>query len=113
MGSDRATADFALETMAGAGAVSVRRMFGEFGVYLDGKFVGAICDDTLFLKNTPGGRAAYPEGELAPPHPQANPYLVVAPLLDDPERLCMVARAVWDDLPMPTPKKPKAPRKTA
>lgn len=107
MGSDRASADFALEMMSGAGEVSARRMFGEFGVYLDGKFVGVICDDMLFLKNTPGGRAAFPEGELLPPYEKANHYLLAAALLDDPDRLCVVARAVWDDLPVPKPKTPK------
>lgn len=108
MGSDPASADFAVEMMAGAGEVSARRMFGEFGVYLDGKFIGVICDDMLYFKDTPGGRAAFPEAEILPPFPKANPYLLAAPLLDDPERLCAVARAVWDDLPAP---KPKTPRK--
>ena len=30
---------------------TVRPMFGEYAIYLDGKVLGFICDDTLLLKN--------------------------------------------------------------
>ncbi|WP_370204755.1 TfoX/Sxy family protein [Pararhodobacter marinus] len=95
------------EQLSGAGMVEAKRMFGEWGLYLDGKFIGVICDDTLFLKDTPGARAAFPEAETAPPYPGAKPALVASPLLDEPERLRSVARAVWDDLPEPRPKTPR------
>ena len=45
------------EALAGAGAVSARKMFGEYGVYCDGKIVGLVCDDQLFVKVTEAGRA--------------------------------------------------------
>ena len=32
-------------------------MFGEYGVYLDEKIVGLICDNHFFLKKTEAGRA--------------------------------------------------------
>lgn len=36
-----------LEAIPGA---SARKMFGEYGLYLDGRVVALICDDTLYLK---------------------------------------------------------------
>ena len=107
MATSADTVEFIREQMAGAGAVTAKRMFGEWGLYLDGKFIGVICDETLFLKDTPGARDAFPDAETAPPYPGAKPALVAAPLLDEPEHLCRVARAVWDDLPAPRPKKPR------
>jgi TfoX/Sxy family transcriptional regulator of competence genes len=38
---------------SGLGArLSYRKMFGEYGFHLDGKFVAMACDDTLFIKPT-------------------------------------------------------------
>ena len=52
MASSQRTVDFVLGQIDGAGAVSARRMFGEYGVYCDGRIVGLICDDTFFIKPT-------------------------------------------------------------
>lgn len=30
-----------------AGTVSAKPMFGEYGVYVDGKMIGSVCDDKL------------------------------------------------------------------
>jgi hypothetical protein len=35
--------DILLEHESGAGALSIKPMFGEYGVYLDGKIIGLIC----------------------------------------------------------------------
>ena len=36
MASQQSTVDFILEQIAGAGEVSARKMFGEYGVFCDG-----------------------------------------------------------------------------
>ena len=33
-----------------AGEITYRKMFGEYGMYLDGKIFAVICDDQLFIK---------------------------------------------------------------
>ena len=45
----------------GAGDVSYRKMFGEYGIYLDGKFIGVICDNQFFVKITKAGEEILPE----------------------------------------------------
>ncbi|RYF09624.1 MAG: hypothetical protein EOO77_23380 [Oxalobacteraceae bacterium] len=50
MGSQQSTVDFVLDQMSAAGAVSAKKMFGEYGVYLDEKMVALVCDDVLFIK---------------------------------------------------------------
>ncbi len=56
-----------LDLLAGAGAVSARKMFGEYAVYLDGKVVALICNDGLFLKPLAEALALLPDVALAPP----------------------------------------------
>jgi len=107
MASDRETVAFIAEVMEGAGDVSTRAMFGEYALYLDGKVIALICDDTLFLKATPGALALVEAPEFGPPYSGAKPHLIGSALLDEPEALTAVARAIWDDLPAPKPKKPR------
>ncbi len=49
MASQQQTVDYLLEQMAGAGAVSARKTFGEYGLHLDGKMFALVCDDRLFM----------------------------------------------------------------
>lgn len=55
-----------LHLMSGAGEVSARKMFGEYGVYLEGRMVGLICDERLFLRALPEAVALLPGTPLAP-----------------------------------------------
>lgn len=38
------------EQLRGTGTISARPMFGEYGLYWDGKLIGLICDNQLFIK---------------------------------------------------------------
>ena len=67
MASSASTVEYIVGQMAGAGAVSARAMFGEYGVYCDGRIVALICQDQLFVKPTAGGRAWIGEPVEAPP----------------------------------------------
>ena len=42
--------DYVYGQIAEAGGVSYRKMFGEYGVYLDGKIIALVCDNMFFLK---------------------------------------------------------------
>ena len=58
MASDPGTVAFAVEQMAGAGALRHARMFGEYAIWCDGKLVALVCDDQLYLKPTFGAASA-------------------------------------------------------
>lgn len=104
MASGPASAQHYLDMIGAAGQVSLRRMFGEYAVYLDGRTVGFICDDQLFLKLTPASRAALPEVPTGHPYPGAKDYLLIDPDFDDADRLVEVIRRIAADLPPPRPK---------
>lgn len=93
-----------LDAIPGA---SARKMFGEYGLYLDGRVVALICDDTLYLKNLAPAAALLPGAALGLPYPGAKPHLVADPWLDEPEVLAAAALAVAEALPAPKPKKPR------
>lgn len=111
MATDPGTAAFMAEQMAGAGTISVRKMFGEYAVYLDGKVVALICDGLLFVKQTPGTALLLPDPQMAPPYPGAKPHILADALLDNPDALAALIRAVARDLPEPKQKSGKRPRK--
>ena len=73
MPTARTTIDRFLAQIAAAGEVSARPMFGEFGVYCDGKMVALVCDDTVFIKPTPEGRPFAGKIAEVPPYPGAKP----------------------------------------
>ena len=53
MASSEEFVEYAADQLRDAGNISWRKMFGEYGWYCDGKFMGVICQDQLFIKITP------------------------------------------------------------
>lgn len=94
------------EQLADAGTVTSRKMFGEYGLYCDGKFFAVVCDDQLFVKPTEAGRAFLPDCPLAPPYDGAKESLQITDP-DDRETLCELVRRTCAELPAPKPKKPR------
>jgi TfoX/Sxy family transcriptional regulator of competence genes len=84
--------------------LTFRKMFGEYALYLDGKVVALICDDQLFLKPTPEGRAYLGDVSEAAPFPGAKNFFLLSADLDDPDRLNEALRVTARALPEPRPK---------
>ncbi|KVH57683.1 TfoX/Sxy family protein [Burkholderia cepacia] len=102
MASSQGTVDFIVEQMAAAGTVSARKMFGEYGIYCDGKMAALVCDDRLFVKPTPEGRAFLGKCEEGSPYPGAKPHLVISgERWDDREWLSTLIRITAAQLPVP------------
>ena len=53
--------EFVKEQLSGAGTITHRRMFGEYGLYCDGKYFACICDDRLLVEG--GGEMFLPDVE--------------------------------------------------
>lgn len=106
MSSQQTTVDFLVEQMSEAGSVTSRKMFGEYAVYCDGKVIGLVCDDQLFIKITDAGTALVGECEQAPPYPGAKLYFLISgEHWDDAEWLSQLARSTAAVLPLPKRKK--------
>jgi DNA transformation protein len=108
MASQQGTADYILDQIRGAGFVAARKMFGEFGVFCDGRMVAVICDDRLFVRRSEAGRAFLGEVEEARPYPGSKPYFLIAEeRWDDADFMRDLIRLTAPEIPLPKPKKPK------
>jgi TfoX/Sxy family transcriptional regulator of competence genes len=107
MATQQRTVDYLLEQASGAGALLAKPMFGEYGVYVDGKMIGSLCDDQLYVKPTASGRLHAEPVSEAPPYPGAKPHLLIeADRWDNAEWLGNLLRATAAELPTPKPRKP-------
>lgn len=102
---------YVADQLGDAGEITYRKMFGEYGMYLDGRIFALICDDQLFVKITGAGKKMRPDLEEKPPYEGAKNYLLVEEI-DDKETLSALVRATCEELPAPKPKKPKKVRGT-
>lgn len=108
MASTQSTVDFIMDQISDAGQVSAKKMFGEYGIYCAGKMVAVVCDDQLFIKPTPRGRAYIGDVQETPPFPRAKPYFFIpGEQWEDAEWLSELVKITSEDLPMPV-KKAKA-----
>lgn len=53
-------------------------MFGEYGLYKDGKLVALVCDDQLFVKPSQPARDFIGSIVEAAPYPGAKPCLLIS-----------------------------------
>ena len=111
MATRPSTADFIVEQVGGAGHVRAKKMFGEYGLYCDGKLVGLVCDEQLFIKPTEEGRAYLGAVTEAAPYPGAKPYFLIAgEAWDDADWLTELIKLSAAALPIAATKKPRIKR---
>jgi TfoX/Sxy family transcriptional regulator of competence genes len=111
MTSDQGFVEYVCDQIAAAGRVSFRKMFGEYVIYCDERVVALVCDDRLFVKPTPGGRAFIGEPVEAPAYTGAKLSFLIEDALDDREWITGLIRVTASELPLPRPKKPRAAKK--
>lgn len=107
MASTQNFVDFVLEQINNTGEITAKKMFGEYGIYSDGKMFAAICDNKLFIKPTVAGRAFIGEVVEAPPYPGAKPSFLIEDKIEDRTWLSELIRITVKELPEPKPKKKK------
>jgi TfoX/Sxy family transcriptional regulator of competence genes len=78
MSTRQSTIDYLLEQIDDAGVITSRKMFGEYAVYCDGKVIALVCDDQVFIKPTPEGRAFVGEVVEGYPFPGAKPWIAIS-----------------------------------
>ena len=110
MGSNLNFVEFIVDQIEDAGDITFIKMFGEYGLYSDGKIVALICDDQLFVKPTEAGRSFIGDVHEAPPYPGAKLYFLIEDKIEDREWISNLIRVTAKELPEPKPKKKKVRR---
>ena len=95
---------YVADQCSGAGEITFKKMFGDYGIYCDGKIFGLICDDRFYLKPTEVARPLLRVVELRPPYDGAKDYFYIADV-DDHAYLSQLVRETCKVLPAPKPKK--------
>ena len=107
MATDKAFVDFVLDQIENAGEITAKKMFGEYGVFSNGKIFALICDNKLFIKPTESGRTFIQDVVEAPPYKGAKPSFLIEDKIEDRDWLSELVRISLKELPEPKPKKKK------
>ncbi|WP_449437379.1 TfoX/Sxy family protein [Pedobacter steynii] len=113
MASDQKFVDFIVDQIQGAGTITSKKMFGEYGLYADQKIFALVCDNKLFVKPTEAGRQFIGNVVEAPPYPGAKPSFLIEEQLEDREWLSELVKTTAAALPEPKPKTAKSKRNSA
>lgn len=106
MASSKEYVNFVLEQLSGLEQITSRSMMGEYIIYYKGKIAAYICDNRLLVKPVESAIALLPDAPWEPPYDGAKEMILVENVDDRPflERLFS---EMYDELPMPKPKKKK------
>ena len=104
MASNSDFVQYIADQCGGAGEITTRKMFGDYGIYCDGKIFGLICDDRFFVKPTEAGRQLLRTRETRKPYDGAKDYFYLADV-DARDYLSALVRETCRHLPAPKKKK--------
>ena len=106
MASSKNYLQFVLEQLSELDEITYRTMMGEFIIYYRGKIVGGIYDDRLLVKPVKAAISYMPTAPYELPYEGAKEMLLVEEV-DQKEFLTGLFHAMYDELPLPKPKKKK------
>lgn len=106
MASNPDFVQFIADQCAGAGDITARKMFGDYGIYCNGKIFGLICDNHFYIKPTEAARKLLRSEDLRPPYEGAKPYFYIEEV-DDHDYLAQLVKVTVSALPDPKPKHKK------
>jgi TfoX/Sxy family transcriptional regulator of competence genes len=107
MASDKEYLDFVVDQIENAGQITYKKMFGEYGIYSDGKLFALVCDNKLFIKPTEAGRVFIQDVVEAPPYPGAKLSFLIEEKLEDRKWISDLVKITVKELPELKPKKKK------
>ena len=105
MSSDKNFVEFVVDQIDNAGQITYKHMFGEYGIFSDGKIFALVCDNKLFIKPTEAGRNFIQDIVEVSPYPGAKPSFLIEDKLEDREWISDLVRITVKELPEPKPKK--------
>jgi TfoX/Sxy family transcriptional regulator of competence genes len=107
MATDRYFLEHVCDQAGLGAALSWRKMFGEYALYLDGRVVALVCGNQLFMKPTESGRRVLGTVVEQPAYPGGKPWFRIGEDLDDRELLRRLFWATAAAVPLPKPRKPR------
>ena len=103
MASNPDFVQYIVDQCGGAGNIEARKIFGDYGIYCNGKIFALVSDNGFYVKPTEAGRKLLRTEDLRPPYEGAKPYFYIEDV-DDRDYLAALVRATCAELPEPKPK---------
>ena len=97
-------ASFVADQLAGLAGLTMKRMFGGYVLHLRGRVLGFLFDDEFYLEPGPAAFRLLPDAERRPLFPGSKEFIIF-PDVDNALLMREVAEAVWEDLPLPKPRR--------
>lgn len=97
---------FVLEQLDGVEAVTCRKMFGEYLVYVNEKPVLTLCDNRVFVKKLPQVAVLMADAECGYPYEGAKEAYLLN--LGDDARIDALLPMLVEHTPLPRPRKKKS-----
>ena len=91
--------EYVREALSAAGDIVIKSMMGGYLVYHNGKLIGDICDNELFLKRTPTSDRMLAESELRYPYEGSKTLMHVFDSFDDKALILELLNGMYADLP--------------
>ena len=96
MASSLEFVEYVVSQLSDCGLISYKRMFGEYGIYCDGIYFGAICNNNFLVKITDKGKEIK-DFNTGYPYEGAKPMFLIEDL-DDKEVLAKLVEITCNEL---------------
>ncbi len=104
MATSKEYALFVENQFRGLEGFTLKRMFGEYGMYLQGRVLGFLADEQILLQSTPTAMRLLPEAERRELFPGSKLFIVF-PDEGNSQLLKSVSMAMLEELEFPKPRK--------
>ena len=99
--------EYVRECFSAFGDIVIRAMMGGYLVYFNGKLIGDICGNELFLKRTLTSDRLLEELELRYPYEGSKTLMYVFDKFDDTDLIEELLESMYEELPEKKAKKAK------
>ena len=99
--------EYVRECFSAVGDIMIKSMMGGYLVYLNGKLIGDICGEELFLKRTPTSDRLLADSELRYPYEGSKTLMHVFDRFDDADLIAELLQGMYAELPERKTKKTK------
>ena len=99
--------EYVRDSFSVAGDIVIRSMMGGYLVYFNGKLIGDICGNELFLKRTPTSDRLLADCEQRYPYEGSKTLMYVFDRFEETELVTELLDAMYTELPEKKAKKAK------
>ena len=97
--------EYVRECFSTVGDIVIKSMMGGYLVYFNGKLIGDICNNELFLKRTPTSDRLLADSELRYPYEGSKTLMHVFDNFDDKTLIMDLLDGMYAELPEKQPRK--------